>query len=123
MVYGVCHISNVLDSFTNFKSVSGKQTERKSKRIDEKECVGSHPEDSYEHNFLFSNLYDLTVEASIYHIKSRNSFQKMGSLTNEPYPTPQNPKQNRVAERMNRTLPNMVRSMLLKQYLPKYFWA
>ena len=37
--------------------------------------------------------------------------------------TPKNPEQNRVAERMNRAIVEMARSMFSESKLPKKFWA
>ena len=39
------------------------------------------------------------------------------------FSTPRTPQQNGVVERKNRTLQEMVRTMLNENNLPKYFWA
>ena len=36
---------------------------------------------------------------------------------------PESPKQNGVAERRNRTLKDMIRSMMSRSNLPKYLWG
>jgi len=47
--------------------------------------------------------------------------EKMGILHN--FSAPRTPQQNGVVERKNRSLKELVRTMLSESSLPKYFWA
>ena len=50
------------------------------------------------------------------------NYLKVEGIRHE-YTVPKTPEQNGVSERMNRTLVEMVRSMLIESQLPKKFWA
>lgn len=60
------------------------------------------------------------VELNILHMTFKNNCDE-GML--HEVPTPYTPQHNGVAERRNRTIMNMVRSMLKGRKLPKYFWG
>lgn len=57
-----------------------------------------------------------------YTSKEFENYLKKEGIKHE-YTVPKTPEQNGVAERMNRTLVEMVRSMLSDSKLPKKFWA
>ena len=60
------------------------------------------------------------MKVNILHMTFKNNCDE-GML--HEVPTPYTPQHNGVAERRNRTIMNMVRSMLKGRKLPKYFWG
>lgn len=96
-IYTLKNKNEVLKCLTDFKAFAEKQTENNMKMI-RTDGGGEYV------SKLFSDFCD---KNGIIHQKT----------------TPYTPQQNGVAERMNRTLLDRVRCMLLDSNLPRYFWA
>lgn len=63
-----------------------------------------------------SKVWELIKEENLYHMNSPNFMMIIESEDNWKL------QQNRVAEQKNRTIMNMIRSMLLGKKIPKNFW-
>ena len=84
---------------------------------------------------IFKKIQDSVEKESGYFLKSIRS-DRGGEFTSKKFEafceeqgirhsltTPYSPQQNGVAERKNRTILNMARSMLKQKQMPKTFWA
>ena len=118
-VYTMTHKSKVIDCFKHFKALAEKHTAKRLESLHVHEFHGSGSVRADDASLLQALRSDNGGE---YLSNDFRSFLADNGIRHQ-LTVAYTPQQNGVAERMNRTLLNLVRSMLHHKSMPKHFWA